>query len=119
MATLRGTDVTNLRGFDPVATYFEWDPMPGGGGSIYALARGFHERHEQTYGHKNEAEAIQIVTSMWREEYFEWDSPTFQFPKRMGRPDEFATLVESIVANPYLNGETIRLDGGIRMPPKG
>lgn len=40
------------------------------------------------------------------------------FPKRLGTPDEFAQLVESIVANPYVNGETIRLDGGLRMPPK-
>jgi len=41
-----------------------------------------------------------------------------QFPKRMGRPEEFALLVESIVANPYLNGENIRLDGALRFPPK-
>jgi NAD(P)-dependent dehydrogenase (short-subunit alcohol dehydrogenase family) len=40
------------------------------------------------------------------------------FPKRMGRPEEFAQLVASIVANPYLNGETIRLDGALRFPPK-
>jgi NAD(P)-dependent dehydrogenase (short-subunit alcohol dehydrogenase family) len=40
------------------------------------------------------------------------------FPKRMGQPDEFALLVESIVVNPYLNGENIRLDGALRFPPK-
>jgi formylglycine-generating enzyme len=40
VATLRGTDVTNLRGFDPAATYFEWDPMPGGSDTIYDLVRG-------------------------------------------------------------------------------
>ena len=40
------------------------------------------------------------------------------FPKRMGRPEEFAQLVESIVRNPYLNGENIRLDGALRFPPK-
>jgi 3-hydroxyacyl-CoA dehydrogenase / 3-hydroxy-2-methylbutyryl-CoA dehydrogenase len=40
------------------------------------------------------------------------------FPKRMGRPVEFALLVESIVRNPYLNGENIRLDGALRFPPK-
>ena len=40
------------------------------------------------------------------------------FPKRMGEPDEFALLVESIVVNPYLNGENIRLDGALRFPPK-
>lgn len=39
-------------------------------------------------------------------------------PKRMGRPDEFALLVESIVRNDYLNGENIRLDGALRFPPK-
>jgi NAD(P)-dependent dehydrogenase (short-subunit alcohol dehydrogenase family) len=40
------------------------------------------------------------------------------FPKRLGRPDEFAHLVETIVSNAYLNGETIRLDGAIRMAPR-
>jgi NAD(P)-dependent dehydrogenase (short-subunit alcohol dehydrogenase family) len=40
------------------------------------------------------------------------------FPKRMGYPDEFAKLVLSIVDNPYLNGENIRLDGALRFPPK-
>jgi NAD(P)-dependent dehydrogenase (short-subunit alcohol dehydrogenase family) len=40
------------------------------------------------------------------------------FPKRMGRPEEFGLLVESIVRNPYLNGENIRLDGALRFPPK-
>ncbi len=37
------------------------------------------------------------------------------FPKRMGNPPEFASLVCQIVENPYLNGESIRLDGAIRM----
>ncbi|MCL4763104.1 MAG: SDR family NAD(P)-dependent oxidoreductase [Burkholderiales bacterium] len=40
------------------------------------------------------------------------------FPPRLGRPEEFASLVREIVANPMLNGETIRLDGAIRMAPK-
>jgi NAD(P)-dependent dehydrogenase (short-subunit alcohol dehydrogenase family) len=40
------------------------------------------------------------------------------FPKRMGKPEEFALLVESIATNPYLNGENIRLDGALRFPPK-
>jgi NAD(P)-dependent dehydrogenase (short-subunit alcohol dehydrogenase family) len=39
-------------------------------------------------------------------------------PSRLGRPEEYARLVEQIVANPMLNGETIRLDGALRMPPK-
>jgi 3-hydroxyacyl-CoA dehydrogenase / 3-hydroxy-2-methylbutyryl-CoA dehydrogenase len=43
---------------------------------------------------------------------------TIPFPSRLGRPDEFADLVAAIAANPMLNGETIRLDGAIRMPPK-
>ena len=41
-----------------------------------------------------------------------------QFPKRLGLPNEYAALVEHIVTNQFLNGETIRLDGGIRMAPK-
>nr|MDT0666841.1 3-hydroxyacyl-CoA dehydrogenase [Micromonospora sp. DSM 115978] len=40
------------------------------------------------------------------------------FPKRMGRPEEFAQLVESIAANPYLNGENIRIDGALRFGAK-
>ena len=40
------------------------------------------------------------------------------FPSRLGHPDEYAMMVEAIVANPMLNGETIRLDGAIRMSPK-
>ncbi|MEY2398108.1 MAG: hypothetical protein QOJ00_1282 [Actinomycetota bacterium] len=40
------------------------------------------------------------------------------YPKRLGIPDEYAGLVMHIVENSYLNGEVIRLDGGIRMPPK-
>jgi NAD(P)-dependent dehydrogenase (short-subunit alcohol dehydrogenase family) len=40
------------------------------------------------------------------------------FPARLGSPPEYARLVREIVANPMLNGETIRLDGALRMPPK-
>jgi 3-hydroxyacyl-CoA dehydrogenase/3-hydroxy-2-methylbutyryl-CoA dehydrogenase len=40
------------------------------------------------------------------------------FPPRLGRPSEYAQLVQSIIENPMLNGETIRLDGAIRMQPK-
>ena len=40
------------------------------------------------------------------------------FPPRLGRPAEFAALVRAIVENPMLNGETIRLDGAIRMAPR-
>ena len=40
------------------------------------------------------------------------------FPKRLGRPSEFAALVQHIVENDYLNGEVIRLDGAIRMTPR-
>ncbi|WP_404436140.1 SDR family NAD(P)-dependent oxidoreductase [Microbacterium aerolatum] len=40
------------------------------------------------------------------------------YPARLGKPAEYAALVQSIVENGYLNGETIRLDGAIRMAPK-
>ena len=40
------------------------------------------------------------------------------FPSRLGKPEEYAQLVQSIIENPMLNGETIRLDGAIRMQPK-
>jgi NAD(P)-dependent dehydrogenase (short-subunit alcohol dehydrogenase family) len=40
------------------------------------------------------------------------------FPQRLGVPDDFASLAMEIVRNRYLNGEVIRMDAGIRMPPK-
>jgi NAD(P)-dependent dehydrogenase (short-subunit alcohol dehydrogenase family) len=40
------------------------------------------------------------------------------FPSRLGRPDEYAALVETIIANEMINGATIRLDGALRMAPK-
>ena len=39
-------------------------------------------------------------------------------PSRLGKPAEFASLVRHIIENPMLNGETIRLDGAIRMQPR-
>jgi 3-hydroxyacyl-CoA dehydrogenase / 3-hydroxy-2-methylbutyryl-CoA dehydrogenase len=42
---------------------------------------------------------------------------TVLLPKRLGKPDEFARLVQSIIENPMINGEVIRLDGGLRMQP--
>jgi NAD(P)-dependent dehydrogenase (short-subunit alcohol dehydrogenase family) len=40
------------------------------------------------------------------------------FPKRLGQPDELASMVMECLRNPYMNGEVVRVDGGIRMPPK-
>jgi NAD(P)-dependent dehydrogenase (short-subunit alcohol dehydrogenase family) len=40
------------------------------------------------------------------------------FPKRLGVPDELASMVVECITNSYMNAETIRVDGGIRMPPK-
>lgn len=40
------------------------------------------------------------------------------FPQRLGLPEEYGQLVKSIIENPMLNGETIRLDGAIRMQPR-
>lgn len=40
------------------------------------------------------------------------------FPKRLGRPEEYAALAEAMIANGYFNGESVRLDGAIRMPPR-
>ena len=40
------------------------------------------------------------------------------FPPRLGKPEEYAMLVESIINNPLLNGEMIRLDGAVRLPPR-
>lgn len=43
---------------------------------------------------------------------------TVPFPARFGRPDEYAQLVLSLAAQDYLNGEVVRLDGALRMPPR-
>ncbi|RBK97345.1 3-hydroxyacyl-CoA dehydrogenase, partial [Xanthomonas oryzae pv. oryzae] len=40
------------------------------------------------------------------------------FPSRLGQPDEYADTVAFILRNRYLNGEVIRLDGGVRLAPK-
>jgi NAD(P)-dependent dehydrogenase (short-subunit alcohol dehydrogenase family) len=40
------------------------------------------------------------------------------FPARLGKPEEYAELALAIIANPMLNGETIRLDGALRLPPR-
>ena len=40
------------------------------------------------------------------------------FPRRLGQAEEFATLALELITNSYMNAETIRVDGGIRMPPK-
>jgi NAD(P)-dependent dehydrogenase (short-subunit alcohol dehydrogenase family) len=40
------------------------------------------------------------------------------FPHRLGSPDELASMVVELVTNSYMNAEVVRVDGGIRMPPK-
>ena len=45
-------------------------------------------------------------------------SASVPFPKRLGKPEEFASLVMELTRNTYFNGQLIRLDGAIRMPPK-
>jgi NAD(P)-dependent dehydrogenase (short-subunit alcohol dehydrogenase family) len=40
------------------------------------------------------------------------------FPKRLGKPEDFAHLVVAVIENGYMNGETIRMDGALRMPPR-
>ena len=40
------------------------------------------------------------------------------FPKRLGTAEELAFMVVDLITNPYMNGEVVRVDGGIRMPPK-
>ena len=40
------------------------------------------------------------------------------FPKRLGSAEELAFMVTDLITNPYMNGEVVRVDGGIRMPPK-
>ncbi|GGC14840.1 3-hydroxyacyl-CoA dehydrogenase [Novosphingobium endophyticum] len=51
-------------------------------------------------------------------EVFDGLGKAVPFPKRLGNPEEFASLVMELSRNTYLNGQCIRLDGAIRMPPK-
>ena len=50
-----------------------------------------------------------------RQDYIDEMTRAIPFPKRFGRPSEYARMVETIVTTPMLNGETIRIDGGLRM----
>lgn len=47
-----------------------------------------------------------------------WSSAGVPFPHRLGRPEEYARLALAIIDNGYLNGEVIRMDGALRMPPR-
>jgi NAD(P)-dependent dehydrogenase (short-subunit alcohol dehydrogenase family) len=58
------------------------------------------------------------ITSGIPDEFAEVLTKDAAFPKRMGRPEEYARLAVAIVENPMLNGSTIRLDGGQRFAPK-
>lgn len=52
------------------------------------------------------------------EKALEMLSANVPFPKRLGNPDEYASLALEMIRNGYFNGETVRLDGAIRMPPR-
>lgn len=52
------------------------------------------------------------------EEVTEQIAANIPFPARLGAPEEYALMAAQIVANPYINGTTIRLDGAVRLPPK-
>jgi NAD(P)-dependent dehydrogenase (short-subunit alcohol dehydrogenase family) len=54
----------------------------------------------------------------YNEAIFEGLNKAVPFPKRLGKPDEFASLVLEIARNTYINAQLIRIDGAIRMPPK-
>ncbi len=58
------------------------------------------------------------LTAAFPQEKQEALAKSVPFPQRLGRPAEFAALVRHIVENVMLNGETIRLDGALRMPPR-
>lgn len=49
---------------------------------------------------------------------FEGLAASVPFPKRLGNPEEFGSLIMELVRNTYFNGQNIRLDGAIRMPPR-
>ncbi len=54
------------------------------------------------------------MTADWSDDLVDIGLRQIPFPRRRGRPEEFASLVAHIIENAYLNGESIRIDGGIR-----
>jgi NAD(P)-dependent dehydrogenase (short-subunit alcohol dehydrogenase family) len=58
------------------------------------------------------------LMAMVTPEYAKALNESVPFPRRLGVPEEFALLVEHLIVNPYINGETIRLDGALRMAPR-
>jgi NAD(P)-dependent dehydrogenase (short-subunit alcohol dehydrogenase family) len=54
----------------------------------------------------------------YKPEVFDGLGKAVPFPKRLGKPEEFASLMMEVARNSYFNGQCIRLDGAIRMPPK-
>jgi NAD(P)-dependent dehydrogenase (short-subunit alcohol dehydrogenase family) len=58
------------------------------------------------------------MLSRLREDIREGLAATVPHPKRLGRADDFAHLAVSLVENSYINGETVRIDGSIRMAPR-
>ncbi len=58
------------------------------------------------------------MLSRLRDDIREGLAASVPHPKRLGRPEEFARLAVELLENPYLNGQTIRLDGAIRMAPR-
>lgn len=58
------------------------------------------------------------MAEMLPEQVIERLESMVEFPKRLGKPTEYASLVMFMIENEYLNGEVIRLDGGIRMAPR-
>lgn len=58
------------------------------------------------------------ILSRFSEEVREGLASNNPHPRRLGRPEEFAALIAHIVENPMINGETIRLDGAVRLPPR-
>ena len=58
------------------------------------------------------------LMSMAPQEMIDGLAANAQFPKRLGDPSEFASTALHLIENTYINGETIRLDAAMRMPPK-
>ena len=58
------------------------------------------------------------MLSRLRQDIREGLAAAVPYPKRLGDPADYGHLAVSLLENPYINGETVRLDGAIRMPPR-
>ena len=86
--------------------------------SAVEVPRAERHRPESPVGELTGASLAAAIGALLPEEARKALGAGIPFPQRLGKPSEYGQLACSIISNAYLNGETIRLDGALRMPPR-